>query len=319
MDPTDLVIARIAVRQHGLVTRAQLLRAGLTERQIDRRLGLRQLLLLHRGVYGAPAVKPGFEQAVLAACLASGGVASHRSAARLFGLRGFERDAQVEICVDSRRAPCLDGVVAHRSGGLERAEIGGIPVAMPGEVLLQLAAVAPGRVAGAVNDMLVRRILTLPGLVRSLQRRAERGRNGTEVLRDVVAEQVRAGAPTESWLEDRLVEFLRARRYPDPVRQFWVQTPGGRFRLDFAWPDLHLDLEGDGRLFHTSPQQRRKDQARDEALGQVGWAVERIAWLPLAEDPDAVDARLRRWFPLPAGRPRGKARGRASSGVSSQP
>jgi very-short-patch-repair endonuclease len=167
---------------------------------------------------------------------------------------------------------------------------------MPSDVLLQLAAVTPGRVAGAVNDVLVRRIVTLPGLVRSLQRRAARGRNGTELLRDIVAEQVRAGAPTESWLEDRLVEFLRARGYPDPVRQLRVRTPGGRFRLDVAWPDLRLDLEGDGRLFHTSPHQRRKDQARDTALGEVAWAVERVTWLQLAEDPDAVDARLRRWF-----------------------
>jgi very-short-patch-repair endonuclease len=296
MEPVDVVIARIAVRQHGLVTRSQLLAAGLTERQIDRRIGLGQLLPVHRGVYRVPAVKPSYEQAVLAACLASRGVASHRSAARLFGLRGFERDPHVEICVDSARAPHLDGVVAHRSTGLETAEIGVIPVAMPTEVLLQLAAVTPGRVAGAVNDMLIRRITTLPGLARFLQRRAARGRNGTEFLRDLVAEQVRAGAPTESWLEDRLLEFLRARGYPEPVRQLRIQTPRGRFRLDLAWPEFRLDLEGDGRIFHTSPAQRRRDQARDEALGEVTWAVERVSWLQLAEDPDAVDARLKRWF-----------------------
>jgi very-short-patch-repair endonuclease len=296
MEPVDVVIARIAVRQHGLVTRAQLLGAGLTERQIDRRIGLGQLIPVHNGVYRAPAVKPGYEQAVLAACLATGGVASHRSAGRLFGVRGFEQEREVEICVDAARAPHLAGVIAHRSRALERTRIGVIPVAMPPDMLLQLAAVAPGRVAGAVNDVLYRRIATLPGLVRFLQRRAARGRNGTELLRKVVAEQVRAGAPTESWLEDRLLEFLRARRYPEPVRQLWIRTPAGRFRLDLAWPEFRLDLEGDGRLFHTSPADRRRDRARDEALGEVGWAVERVTWLQLAEDPDAVDARLRRRF-----------------------
>ena len=78
MKPIDVVIARAAVRQHGLVTRAQLLAAGLTERQIDRRLGTGQLLVVHEGVYRLPPVKPTYEQAVLAACLATGGVASHR-------------------------------------------------------------------------------------------------------------------------------------------------------------------------------------------------------------------------------------------------
>jgi len=214
MEPVEVVIARLAVRQHGLVTRAQLRAAGLTERQIDRRIGRGQLVVVHEGVYRLPAVKPTYDQAVLAACLATGGVASHRCAARLFRLRGFERHPQIEICVDGTRAPALDGVVTHRMRGLERTSIGVLPVAMPGEVLLQLAGVAPTRAEGAVNDVLCRSIATLPGLVRFLQRRGARGRNGTEVLRQLLADQVRAGAPTESWLENMLLDFVRQRFYP---------------------------------------------------------------------------------------------------------
>jgi hypothetical protein len=43
------------------------------------------------------------------------------------------------------------------------------------------------------------------------------------------------------------------RRYgvPPPVRQFRVVTPDGdRFRLDFAWPDIMLAVETDGRVCH---------------------------------------------------------------------
>lgn len=300
MDPIDVVVARIAVRQHGLVTRAQLLAAGLTERQIDRRLRVGQLVLVHERVYRVPAVKPTYEQAVMAACLATGGAASHRCAARLFGLRGFEHYRRPEICVDKGRAPALPGVVAYRMKGLERTTIGLLPVATPAEVLLQLAAVSPLRAEGAVNDVLCRKLATLPSLVRYLQRRAARGRNGTERLRERVAEQLRAGAPTESWLEDRLLEFSRARGYPEPVRQLRLHLPGSRVRLDLAWPEWRLDLEGDGRLFHTSPADRRRDAARDRALEEAGWVVERVTYLELAESPDAVDARLRRWFICPA-------------------
>jgi hypothetical protein len=172
-------------------------------------------------------------------------------------------------------------------------------VAVPAEVLLQLAAVARVRVEGAVNDVLCREMMTLSGPVRFLQRRAAQGRNGTRLLRELVAEQVRAGAPTESWLEDRLLEFVRARGYPEPIRQLRVQLTGRRVRLDLAWPEWRLDLEGDGRLFHTSPGDRRRDAARDAALGEAAWAVERVSWLQLVEAPDAVDARLRRWFVPP--------------------
>jgi very-short-patch-repair endonuclease len=301
MTPPDLVVARLGLRQLGLTTRPQLLSGGLTRRQIDRRVGCGRLIVVHENVYRLPAVKATYEQAVLAACLATGGVASHRAAARLFRLRGFEKDRHVEICVDGPRAPVLDGVVAHRSKGVERTTIGVVPVAMPAEVLLQLAAVAPGRAEGAVNDVLCRSLATLPGLVRFLQRRGARGRDGTELLRELVVEQVRAGAPTESWLEDRLVEFLRARGYPEPVRQRWLRLPGRRVRLDLAWPDRRVDLEADGRLFHTSPAQRRRDAARDAAVMADGWVVERVTWLELVESPHLVDARLGRWFREPAG------------------
>jgi hypothetical protein len=110
----------------------------------------------------------------LAACLATGGVASPRCAARLFRLRGFE--------------------------GLESTTIGAIPVALPAEVLLNLAAVAPEPAEGAVNDALVKGLVALPALVRSLQRRAARGRAGTTRLGALVEEQIRGGAPAESWL-----------------------------------------------------------------------------------------------------------------------
>jgi len=301
MTPADLVISRLASRQLGLATRPQLLAGGLSRRQIDGRTGCGGLVIVHENVYRVPSVKPTYEQAALAACLATGGVASHRCAARLFRLRGFERYSPVEICVGERRAPVLDGVVAHRAKGLERTTIGAVPVAMPAEVLLQLAAVAPGRAGGAVNDVLCRSLATLPGLVRFLQRRGARGRDGTELLRELVAEQVRAGAPTESWLEDRLLEFLRARGYPEPVRQLWLRLPGRRVRLDLAWPDRRLDLEGDGRLFHTSPGDRRRDAARDAAVRSDEWVVERATWLDVVETPDLLDARLRRWFPELAG------------------
>jgi len=253
--------------------------------------------VVQRGVYRLPGVKSTYESEALAACLATGGVASHRCAARLFRLRGFENERRVEIAVDRRRAPRLPGVVAHRIDGLESTTIGPISVAMPAEVLLGLAAVAPDRAEGALNDALVKGLVALPALVRFLRRRAARGRDGTTRLRALVEEQVRGGAPTESWLEDRLVEFLRRRGYPSPLRQYWVKVPGGRVRLDTAWPNLRLDVEADGRLWHTSPSDRRRDALRDGRLDVVCWRVERVTWLQMTEDPDGLDRRLGRFFP----------------------
>jgi hypothetical protein len=297
MGDADLRVGRLAAGQHSLVTHSQSLAAGLTSDQIDHRVHRGILSVVHRGVYLLPGIRPTYEGEALAACLATGGVASHRCAARLFRLRGFEHERRIEIAVDGQRAPRLPGVAAHRIDGLESTTIGPVPVAMPAEVLLGLAAVAPGRAEGALNDALVKGLVTLPALVRFLRRRGARGRDGTAGLRTLVEEQIRAGAPSESWLEDRLVEFLRRRGYPPPVRQYWVKLPDGRVRLDTAWPDLRLDVEADGRLWHTSPSDRRRDARRDGRLTTICWSVERVTWLQMVEEPDAVDDRIGRYFP----------------------
>ena len=70
----------------------------------------------------------------------------------------------------------------------------------------------------------------------------------------------------------------------------------GRRRLDFFWPERMFDLEADGRLWHTSPSDRRRDAARDAALAALGIRVERVGWLELNEDPDGLEPRLWRYF-----------------------
>jgi hypothetical protein len=292
MGDIDRRVGLVAAGNHSLVTLPQLCDAGLTRTQVDHRVRQQRLHVVHRGVYRMPGVRPTYESEVLAACLATGGAASHRCAARLFDLRGFARSTAVEVAVDGRRAPRLPGVIAHRLDGMEQTRIGVIPVVIPAEALLGVAAVAPKLAEGAVNDALVKKLVSLPGLVRFLDRRAARGRDGTTHLRRLVEEQVRAGGPTESWLEDRVVEYLRRWGFPEATRRHWVKLPGARFRLDAAYPDRLIDIEADSRLWHTSPSDRRRDAARDARLEAAGWTVVRITWLQLVEEPDAVAARL---------------------------
>ncbi|HEV7687886.1 MAG TPA: hypothetical protein VGQ80_15030 [Acidimicrobiia bacterium] len=292
MQSIERRIAALAVDQHSLVTYGRMTGAGITRREIERRQENGIIVPRFRGVFAVAGAEPTYEQGVMAACLATGGVASHRCAARLFRLRGFGSEKRIEITVPNRRATKLDGVVAHMSNLLETTTIGVIPVVMPAQVLLGLAEVAPQRAEGAVNDALVKGLATLPALVRFAQRQSAQGRGGIVRLRGLLDEQVRAGGATESWLEDQVVEFLRQRGFPPPVRQYRV----GRWRLDLAWPERMVNFEADGRLWHTSPSDRRRDAARDAALGGIGFRIERIGWLELNEDPDGLEARLWRCY-----------------------
>jgi hypothetical protein len=289
---TDLTIARLARDTHSLVTRRQLLDHGVDDYRIDHRVRSGLLIPVHPGVYRLAGLDPFFEQSVLAACLATGGVASGRSAGALFRLRGVQ-PGTIEITVSDKRAPRLDGVVTHHSRLLQATTIGIIPVTMPAQTLLGLADVVPRLAEGALNDALARGVVTLPRMVRFLNQAGRRGRGGTTRLRELVQDQIIAGAPTESWLEDRLLELIRAHGLPEPVRQFWLPVADGkRIRFDFAYPLRRLDIEADSRLFHSTPADRRRDAARDDAARRAGWAVERVTWLQMEEEPAAVAARI---------------------------
>jgi len=51
MASTEEAISAIAAAPHGVVTRVQLLNAGMSAQMLDRRLKAKRLRSLHRGVY----------------------------------------------------------------------------------------------------------------------------------------------------------------------------------------------------------------------------------------------------------------------------
>ncbi|OWY62320.1 hypothetical protein B7486_59060, partial [cyanobacterium TDX16] len=113
MDP-DLLLAARAAHRHGLLTRAEAREAGLSPRQIERRVSTNRWKRWYRGVYsivGAPAT---LEQELLAACLATAGAASHRACMSMWDI---EPDRHcLDISVTRDRAPYFEGIVLHRSG-----------------------------------------------------------------------------------------------------------------------------------------------------------------------------------------------------------
>ncbi|HEX9109365.1 MAG TPA: type IV toxin-antitoxin system AbiEi family antitoxin domain-containing protein, partial [Longimicrobiales bacterium] len=106
-------IAVLAAGQHGVVTHAQLLQAGLTPWAISRRARGGRLRTLHRGVYlvGPVALPRTSEMAAVLAC-GPGAVLSHASAAALWALRAAEQgrvDVTVAACRRTR-----SGIRLHR-------------------------------------------------------------------------------------------------------------------------------------------------------------------------------------------------------------
>lgn len=281
MNALDVQLAKLAARQHSVVSRQQALSLGLTRRQLDRRIDAGGVIVVHNGVYRFAGARATFEQAVMAACLSTGGVASHRAAGQLWGLRGVE-GAPVEITVARRQHPELDGVIVHRSELLTPADItrrAGIPLTKPARTILDLGAVAPHLVEGAAEDALFQRLVSLAGLWHVLDTAGARGRGGSGVLRQLLRARDPALAPTESALEDAICAVLRRFDLPEPARQYAVARPGRKpLRLDIAYPEALLDIEGDGARWHTSSRDVQRDRKRTNYLVARGWGVLRFNW-----------------------------------------
>lgn len=286
MKPIDVALNRLAARQYSLAQRTQLFELGMTARQVQARLDAGLLVPVHRGVYRLPGGSP-TEQAFLAAGLASGGVASHLSAAALWGLRGIE-DASPEVTVAGDRHCRLTGVTVHRTDTLDPVDVSRtrrIPVTTPARTLLDLGAVAPREtVESALEDALLRRLVGFSLLTATLERLGGPGRNGAGVLRALVEERDPATAPTQSMLEDVLFRVLRRGGLPEPVRQYEVAG----VRLDGAYPHLRLGLEADSRIWHGGRLDVQRNADKANVLLAHGWRVLRFTWFHLTRRPSYV-------------------------------
>jgi very-short-patch-repair endonuclease len=120
LDKADASVAKIAARQHGVVTIEQLFRAGLSHTSVRRRVAAGLLHRLYRGVYAAGHTSVSREGRWIAAVLACGPEAalSHASAAHLWSLAPTSPSwAHVTVPGTQGRAH-RRGIVLHRSATL---------------------------------------------------------------------------------------------------------------------------------------------------------------------------------------------------------
>jgi hypothetical protein len=157
----DLLIARLAGRQDGVVDHAQLVAAGVGARAIGRRIEAAQLHVLHRGVYavGRPQVtrRGAWRAAVFAG--GPGAVLSHLQAAFLWGLL---RPTHEAIHVTTPRWLPPAPACASTPAALPADEVtirDGIPTSTVARTLLDLAATVPlERLDKAMNEAEITRL-----------------------------------------------------------------------------------------------------------------------------------------------------------------
>ena len=272
-----------------MVTRRQLLDAGLTARQVEGWLRSGRLHRVHRGVYvvGRPELSDHgrFMSAVLA--VGDDAVLSHRSAAALWELRPWPTWV-VELTAPN--GALRPRIIAHRAGvdGADRDEVERIPTTTVPRTLLDLAEVVPSTELERAIHQAYRRRLFQPRAVTDCIA-AHPSRNGAARLRRALADHPEGVHRSRSWLEVTMLDLCRKHHLPLPRVNVHL---AGRER-DFYWPDHNLVVETDGREEHLTPIAFEDDHERDTLLMEAGYKVRRFTYRQLTERPDWVAARIR--------------------------
>jgi hypothetical protein len=248
-------VAGIARRQHGLVTRAQLLDAGLSGKEIRRRLEKGALLPVHRGVYRVGHRAPSIEARYTAAVLAcgEGALLCDLAAAHLWGLtRGTAPPPEV-IAPTERR---VKGVKTRRSKGVLRGtKCRGIPVTTVPSTLVALPSLLSlPELARACHEAGVKYGTTPRQVEAELERRPNAP--GARRLRKVLTGEQRV---TLSALERTFLKRLEEAGLPLPVTN---RSASGR-RVDCRWPEQRLTVELDSYRYHRSRHAWEQDRRRE--------------------------------------------------------
>ncbi|HEY5333475.1 MAG TPA: type IV toxin-antitoxin system AbiEi family antitoxin domain-containing protein, partial [Solirubrobacterales bacterium] len=259
----------LARKQHGVVSRPQLMALGLTRRGIQHRIARGRLHPVGRGIYAVGRPELTQHGQWMAAILACGGVGkaalSHSSAAALFKI-GVEQAAAIEVTRLSPGPARIPGVKVHRRPALKDGWYGlceGIPVTSPVQTLVDLAT-RHGRstMERATNEADKLGLVRTDDLRKALDEHA--GEPGVARLRLILDRPTFRYTRTE--LERAFIPLARQAGLSLPRTSVYVTG----HEVDFHFDELGLVVETDGLTYHRTPAQQAKDRVRDQDHSAAG-------------------------------------------------
>jgi very-short-patch-repair endonuclease len=276
----------LARRQHGAVSREQLLALGFTKSAIEHRLKTGRLHPIRRGIYAVGRRRLDREGRWMAAVLACGpGAAlSHRSAAALWGF-AKEHPDYIELSLRRPSEARLPGLRCHRRPSLPSQNITSrrnIPLTQPVRTFLDLVSVmGPRDLERAINEADKLDVIDADALRKGLDDHA--GEPGVRVLRRILDEHTFRLSDEE--LERLFRPLAASAGLPVPLTKQML----GRFEVDFFWPDLGLVVETDKSWrYHRTPSAQTRDALRFQTHTAAGLTPLRFSHHQVKYEPAHV-------------------------------
>lgn len=296
-------VKAIAMGQHGVFGLRQILAvAGISRQSVGLRARSGRLHRLHHGVYSlVPAellTSEGHRMAAVLACgpeaaLSVWSAAAHR---KLLPSRRTKFDVTVPTRGGRIQRPRIR---IHRSGTLRPCDVellDGIPTTTVARTIFDIAddrRASPRQIEKVLDEAEYLEVLDTEALLEQIEH--NRGRPlGVRRLRGALETHTPGSTRTDGPLGELGLKIIRSNHLPAPKVEFWIDLGDGgpMIRADFAWPEVKVMFETDGRRAHSSPNRRRRDKHRDERARRAGWDTVRATGDQMREDPAGVGARL---------------------------
>ena len=268
--PPDVRVARIAARQHGMVSAKQLLACGIDDDATSVRARNGRLHRMHQGVYGVGHGPLTLDARFMAAVLAGGdrAVLSRWATAALACLIRWD-DRLIDVTTPYSAPRARPGIHFHRARNLDPRDtttIRGIPTTTPARALLEVAPyLSDERLKRLTRKAQAENLATIEQLAQTLSR--AHGHRATKRL----AALVETGpAPTRSTDEDIVLDLILKAGFEHPVVN--QRLDGTNYYPDLRWPAARLTLEVDSQ-WHDGPLANELDATRQAELEAHGERV----------------------------------------------
>ncbi len=273
----------LLARQHGVITPAQLVAAGLRPSAIDRLVVVGALAPAVRGTYRSPSAPQGELSRCAALCLAHPDlVISGPTAGRHWGFRRLPVDWRIHAIAPPASHPCIEAwVQVYRTAAIHPRDVielgDGRRVTSRPRTVLDLSR--------SESDLTIRSLI---------EQARNDGRHSIDEMIDVAFDwqsrrrpwlrrylaQVAAGLPggaAESHPELVVGERLVAGGVVGLRRQYRLTLPGRpNARFDLAVPSLRWAIEVDLFPTHREVDGAQRDRDRDAAAALLGWTTTRL-------------------------------------------
>lgn len=287
---TPDILRTLAIGPHQLIHRDVVLAHGHSAHswRTARANGFFDEVMPGIGIETGRSLDPKGLIAAAVAAAGDGAMASHRSAAFLYGADVVGHEPIDVVRADRQTTLTLPNTKFHRPRDmmdLRPREIDGIAVTNPLRTLLDLGVVSRWDVDRTLQIFVIKGLVTFESVDKALMRHSQHGRHGIVALRSALHQLALHEKAPDSVLEEEMARV--ARRFGLPPMEFHTRVAG--YEVDFLLTGTNIYLECEGWRYHgLDKDQFEFDRERTAKLLAAGYIGVRFTWAQIVRRPSMV-------------------------------